>query len=348
MDNIFYVGNNKTKEGEKDMESVIVLRKKDKNSKGITLIALVITIIVLLILVGVTIGILMGNNGILDKAERAAEENTKQVATEIINLKITNAQIQSYSEKQELPTLQYLADILCEDIDMDYVLKESQKQAKLNDKIDVSNVEFIYTKLEEYPYEFKIDGKLRLAAIDGIEITDNNSNKEDFVSKEEYNALLERVGELEKKLDGNSNIQNPTGIKTEVYIRNEIAVTTSFEKATSMSGLTRNTDANNKIAEYVSYDNTTGYTVLKSGWYFINLTAMAYGDSTRRPAASLNFVVDGETVTYVGHSGLQGIHDSDTNSFSIFLKQGQKFYFDASGIGEALTRYQSALCYPMF
>ena len=46
-------------------------KQKLKESKGITLIALVITIIVLLILAGVTIATLTGNNGILGKANDA-------------------------------------------------------------------------------------------------------------------------------------------------------------------------------------------------------------------------------------------------------------------------------------
>lgn len=41
------------------------------NSKGITLIALVITIIVLLILAGITIATLTGDNGIIGKAINA-------------------------------------------------------------------------------------------------------------------------------------------------------------------------------------------------------------------------------------------------------------------------------------
>ena len=48
-----------------------------KNNKGITLIALVITIIVLLILAAVSIAMLTGNNGILSQAGRA-KENTEQ------------------------------------------------------------------------------------------------------------------------------------------------------------------------------------------------------------------------------------------------------------------------------
>ena len=47
---------------------------KIKNDRGITLIALVITIIVLLILAGVSISMLTGENGILSQAQRAKEE----------------------------------------------------------------------------------------------------------------------------------------------------------------------------------------------------------------------------------------------------------------------------------
>ena len=53
------------------------MNKTKKNTRGITLIALVITIIVLLILAGVTIAALSGDNGILTKA-REAKEKTEQ------------------------------------------------------------------------------------------------------------------------------------------------------------------------------------------------------------------------------------------------------------------------------
>ena len=56
--------------------------KKDCNkNRGITLIALVITIIVLLILAGVTIAALSGDNGILTKAKEA-KEKTEQAQKE--------------------------------------------------------------------------------------------------------------------------------------------------------------------------------------------------------------------------------------------------------------------------
>ena len=50
------------------------MKTKRIRQKGITLIALVITIIVLLILAGVSIATLTGQNGLLTKAQTAGEE----------------------------------------------------------------------------------------------------------------------------------------------------------------------------------------------------------------------------------------------------------------------------------
>ena len=44
---------------------------KEKNVKGITLVALVITIIILLILAGITIMALTGDNGLFTRAQQA-------------------------------------------------------------------------------------------------------------------------------------------------------------------------------------------------------------------------------------------------------------------------------------
>ena len=60
----------------------IVTREKCKvtSKKGITLIALVVTIIVLLILAGISIQMLTGQNGILKRAEEAKIKT--EIATE--------------------------------------------------------------------------------------------------------------------------------------------------------------------------------------------------------------------------------------------------------------------------
>lgn len=62
-----------------------------KQNKGITLIALVVTIVVLLILAGVTISIVFGDNGVISKAQEAAlqtkiESVKEKVALEMVDL----------------------------------------------------------------------------------------------------------------------------------------------------------------------------------------------------------------------------------------------------------------------
>lgn len=64
------------------------MRLEIKQEKGITLIALAITIIVLLILAGVTIATLTGNNGILTKATESSETSEREKTRERIGLSV--------------------------------------------------------------------------------------------------------------------------------------------------------------------------------------------------------------------------------------------------------------------
>ena len=59
-----------------------------KNNKGITLIALVVTIIVLLILAGVSIAMLTGDNGILGRAKEASTQTAITNARDEISMKV--------------------------------------------------------------------------------------------------------------------------------------------------------------------------------------------------------------------------------------------------------------------
>ena len=76
--------------------------KMNNSSKGITLIALVITIIVLLILAGVSIAMLTGENGILTQATEAKEENIKGKEKEQIKLAMQSLRIQKEKENLSL------------------------------------------------------------------------------------------------------------------------------------------------------------------------------------------------------------------------------------------------------
>ena len=68
---------------------------KKLNQRGITLIALVITIIVLLILAGVSIAMLTGQNGILTQAQKAKTTTANKSAEEKVKLAVMAARSQS-------------------------------------------------------------------------------------------------------------------------------------------------------------------------------------------------------------------------------------------------------------
>ena len=68
---------------------------KKLNQRGITLIALVITIIVLLILAGVSIAMLTGQNGILAQAQKAKTTTDNKSAEEKVKLAVMAARSQS-------------------------------------------------------------------------------------------------------------------------------------------------------------------------------------------------------------------------------------------------------------
>ena len=86
--------------------------KKVKGTKGITLVALVITIIVLLILAGISISMLTGQNGILNRAQEAKEKTEDAVLEEKIKLLTAETLINEYTGQEEEKTAQELQNEL--------------------------------------------------------------------------------------------------------------------------------------------------------------------------------------------------------------------------------------------
>ena len=59
------------------------MKKKMTGQKGITLVALVVTIVVLLILAGVTINLVIGQNGLINRAKEAAQKTKNATESEM-------------------------------------------------------------------------------------------------------------------------------------------------------------------------------------------------------------------------------------------------------------------------
>ena len=74
------------------------MNQPKKKQRGITLIALIVTIIVLLILAGVTLKIVAGEQGILKRTEKAVIQNSKGSAIEDLELAVADLK-NKYSEE---------------------------------------------------------------------------------------------------------------------------------------------------------------------------------------------------------------------------------------------------------
>lgn len=144
-----------------------------RENKGITLVALVVTIIVLIILAGVSINMMFGENGIFSKAEIGTQKYDESAAKEEMEAKILGIYTKSITEEQRVPDLQYLSDGLCADDEVEYVELES-KLAQLT-PVNVTGYSKIFVKLKAYMYEFEIGDGLQILGI--TELDNGNSRK---------------------------------------------------------------------------------------------------------------------------------------------------------------------------
>ena len=77
-----------------------------KSNKGITLIALVITIIILIILAGISIAILGGEDGLIEKTKEAGRKQKIAEVEERIKLELMNAETDAILRGEQLEVAQ--------------------------------------------------------------------------------------------------------------------------------------------------------------------------------------------------------------------------------------------------
>ena len=69
-----------------------------KNQKGVTLIALVVTIIVLIIIAGISIAALLGDNGVITRSKQAKQDQIKGEVRDQITLAVASAKMLAEQE----------------------------------------------------------------------------------------------------------------------------------------------------------------------------------------------------------------------------------------------------------
>ena len=97
-----------------------------KNQNGITLVALVITIIVLLILAGVSISLVLGQNGVLTQASNAVSANQLAKIREDIDLGLASCVTEAYTAmSQSGATVNVVAEVTATNLDANCNLVEN-------------------------------------------------------------------------------------------------------------------------------------------------------------------------------------------------------------------------------
>lgn len=130
-----------------------------KRNKGITLIALVITIIILLILAAVSINLLVGENGILNRAQTGATEYQRQAGKEKLELKVAGIDTDKLGKELRHATLAEIKAAL----DIDNEVESTRLESDI-----------LYVILVGYPFEYTVDRNL-IIGVNGI-IEDNGDN----------------------------------------------------------------------------------------------------------------------------------------------------------------------------
>ena len=119
--------------------------QKIKNSKkGITLIALVITIIVLLILAGVSISMLTGDNAILSKAGQAKEATRGSQVKEYVDLAATNNAVAEYAGENK----KIRAEVIAELQEQGSLTEDEVNLLKTQDVITIGGIEIDFSVLD--------------------------------------------------------------------------------------------------------------------------------------------------------------------------------------------------------
>ena len=206
------------------------------NSKGITLIALVITIIVLLILAGLTIATLTGENGILGKATEASNKTEEKNAEEEVKIAVmgsmgTNGDLENEVLKENLNKIENISGVPEEITDSSYPLTvtvEGKYSYTINKNGSIGEV----PKREgikvgdyvNYTYDQKTTGYSILSTYSGYTSNQTINQKSGIkwrILNIHENGTVDLIGDI-VSTDQTIYFQGALGYNNGVYLLNDI------------------------------------------------------------------------------------------------------------------------------
>ena len=175
--------------------------------KGITLLALVITIVIMLLLAGVAIQMTMGENGLIAKSNQAKKEQAKAELLEDAKLGYLNLKTKAIEEKSPTPEYESLLST-SEFLDKYNIVGDNITDKKGN--IIETKQEILNTLKMLYP---KTDGK---KTVGGVEIPESDKDKMIFKLKIKENNKFITWCNMEKTPSEPMKIDYGDGTKGEL------------------------------------------------------------------------------------------------------------------------------------
>ena len=287
-----------------------------KNSKGITLIALVITIVVLLILTGVTIATLTGGNGIITRTNQAKEETEKAGAKEKVQMEVAG----SFDEYGKFDM-----DKLKENLKDNLELKDNDIKCTPNGSILVT--------VDGYEILINLDGNIKNATTippttavkeEMIYIDLSSNNKEAYIPKE-FKVSKEAT---EQKIDTGLVVIAPDG--------SEFVWVPVDKKTLRVDGV-----ANKEVAEIASETNYRGVLYTFSG---TTSTKIEYSNNGHRePDIVTDY--DGETEYLTTMNNILETNFTEADDFKRYMQGEYNAIIGSikSKGGFYIGRYESSL-----
>ena len=268
---------------------MIKWNKRNLEDKGITLIALVITIIVLLILAGVSVAMLTGQNGILAQAQKAKQATKESNAAEKVKIAVTAA-ISNANE-------------------------ETLNLEKLKTELNKNLIDFIDTL--DFPIVTKIDG---------LEfIIDANGNVYNSSQLSSFTEWFDKSGNDSTKLHIGDFVSYSTGIWDEndiAKIENsgaKISVNNKLEKPSGdfqFGGFTLKNSKDNNATVYnpaYNYVKNADNNLAVTGWRIFDVSEDAI-TLISAGCPELFYVPKSDNSSYIGEFILTGKKNKNADS----------------------------------
>ena len=200
------------------------MKNKSQKNKGITLIALIITIIILLILAGVTMSLVIGDNGLINNSKNSKTKSEISQEKETIQLAINALKMNKEVDK-------IMATNIAEEIN-----KEGKRVSAQGDYIT-----FIKSK-REYVIT-QDDGEIGINETQSTKVNDPTPGELDYDSNTNSYTIysIEDLVEFANKVNSGENFENATiylGCSLDFYSRYSYALESSLKPGGLMEQVT--------------------------------------------------------------------------------------------------------------